>query len=139
MTEAAANLRRGPALVLDTGAIIALSRDDVHARNAMVQAHTARSPVFLPVVVLTETLRGGPRDALVHRVVNSIDGDFPVSSAMARRAGRLLGETGSSAGAVDAIVAATAISMRPSVILTSDPGDMRQLVRDHPDVTVYPI
>ena len=137
--QAPEKARPAQAVILDAGAIIALSRDDLRAQSFVRSARGARSAFYLSVVVLTETLTGGPRDATVHRVINAVNAELPLSGLVARRAGRLLGETGSSAGAVDAIVAATAISVRPSVILTTDPDDMRRLVSDHPEVTVYPL
>jgi len=57
----------------------------------------------------------------------------PVTAAIARRAGELLGTTGLSGHrcAIDAVVAATALGLeRPVVVLSSDPDDMSQLVSE---------
>ena len=83
-------------------------------------------------ITLTETLRGGPRDAAVYRVLSRIT-VVPVSPEIARRAGELLGETGLSGHrcAIDAIVAATVLELeRPVVLLTSDPDDVNRLVEE---------
>jgi len=88
--------------------------------------------VAVSAITLTETLRGGPRDAAVYRVLSRIT-VVPVSPEIARRAGELLGETGLSGHrcAIDAIVAATALELeRPVVLLTSDPDDVNRLVEE---------
>ena len=84
----------------------------------------------MSAVTLTETLRGGSRDATVHRVLSRVN-VVPVTVQIARRAGELLGTTGRSGHrcAIDAIVAATAIGLeRPIVLLTSDLDDVNRLV-----------
>jgi predicted nucleic acid-binding protein len=83
-------------------------------------------------MTLTEVLRGGPRDAPVHRVLSRITVQ-PVTAEVARRAGELLGATGLSGHrcAIDAVVAATALgAARPVVLLTSDPDDLNKLVEE---------
>jgi predicted nucleic acid-binding protein len=83
-------------------------------------------------ITLTEALRGGSRDAAVHRVLSRII-VISVTEAIARRAGELLGATGLSGHrcAIDAVVAATALEMeRPVVLLTSDPDDLNKLVEE---------
>jgi predicted nucleic acid-binding protein len=83
-------------------------------------------------ITLTEALRGGPRDAAVHRVLSRIT-VVPVTAAIARSAGELLGTTRLSGHrcAIDAVVAVTALAMeRPVVLLTSDPDDVNKLVEE---------
>jgi predicted nucleic acid-binding protein len=83
-------------------------------------------------MTLTEVLRGGPRDAAVHRVLSRIT-VVPVSPELGRRAGELLGATGlpGKRCCVDAVVAATALEReRPVVLLTSDPDDLSRLVEE---------
>jgi predicted nucleic acid-binding protein len=85
--------------------------------------------VTVSAITLTEALRGGPRDAAVHRVLSRIT-VVPVMAAIARRAGELLGATGLPGHqcAIDAAVAATALEMgRPVLLLTSDPDDLTKL------------
>ena len=81
--------------------------------------------VRIPVPVLAEALRGGPRDAPVHRVRNAVDVFVPLE-ATARLAGALLGRTNGT-NTVDALVAASAIACDGDV-LTSDPRDMEKLL-----------
>ena len=57
-------------LILDSGAVIAWSRGDVHARALLTRALELALDVRIPIAVLAETLRGGPRDAPIHRVRN---------------------------------------------------------------------
>ena len=83
-------------------------------------------------MTLTEVLRGGPRDAAVHRVLSRIT-VVPVSPALGRHAGELLGASGlpGKRCSVDAVVAATALEReRPVVVLTSDPDDLTRLVEE---------
>jgi predicted nucleic acid-binding protein len=83
-------------------------------------------------ITLTEVLRGGPRDAAVHRVLPRIT-VVPVTAAIGRRAGELLGTAGLSGHrcAIDAVVGATALGMaRPVVLLTSDPDDLIKLTEE---------
>ncbi len=88
--------------------------------------------VAISAITLTGALRGGPGDAAVHRVLTRIT-VLPVTAAIARRAGELLGTTGLSGHrcAIGAVVAATALDMeRPVVLLTSDPDDLNKLVEE---------
>jgi predicted nucleic acid-binding protein len=83
-------------------------------------------------VTLAELLRGGPRDAPVHRVLSRIT-VVPVSAGTGRHAGELLGIAGLPGHrcAIDAVVAATALEReRPVVLLTSDPDDLGRLVEE---------
>jgi predicted nucleic acid-binding protein len=83
-------------------------------------------------ITLTEVLRGGSRDAAVHRVLSRIT-VVPVTADIARRAGELLGATGLAGHrcAMDAIVAATALQLeRPVVLLTIDPDDLSRLTEE---------
>jgi predicted nucleic acid-binding protein len=122
-------------LILDSGAVIAWSRGDVRARAMLTRALELALDVRIPVVVLAEILRGGPRDAAIHRVRNAVD-VFPTEEPTARLAGALLGRT-RGANTVDALVAAEAIRAAADV-LTSDAGDLRALLTEYPGVTVIP-
>jgi predicted nucleic acid-binding protein len=126
------------ALVLDSGAVIGWARGDVRVRSALREAINRGVPVTAPVVVLAETLRGGPRDAPVNRVVKAI-GIEPTSPETGRLAGTLLGRTGGR-NAADALVAAEAAS-KPArcELLTSDPDDLTTLLVDAPHVRITPV
>jgi predicted nucleic acid-binding protein len=122
----------GGTLVLDSAGLSQLAAGDARARAFLDSARAQRARVAASAITLTETLRGGPRDAAVHRVLSRIT-VVPVSVQIARGAGELLGAAGLSGHrfAIDAVVAATALGFdRPLVLLTSDPDDMNRLVEE---------
>jgi predicted nucleic acid-binding protein len=111
---------------------------DPRAVAWIARARELQLPLVVNAVTLTESIRGGGRDARVHLLtknarVDTVDGDF------AAEAGRLLGRTGRS-DTVDALVATTAIRLKqPTTILTSDPRDLQSLTSEHPLVRVVPV
>ncbi len=122
----------GGTLVLDSEGLSKLAAGDARAHAYLDSARARRGRVAASAITLTEILRGGPRDAAVHRVLSRIT-VVPVTAQIARRAGELLGTTGLSGHrcAIDAVVAATALALeRPVVLLTSDPDDMNKLVEE---------
>ena len=122
----------GGTLVLDSEGLSKLAIDDTGARAHLATALTRRTRLAVSAITLTEVLRGGPRDAAVHRVLSRIT-VVPLSPEIARRAGELLGATGRSGHrcAIDAVVAATALELeRPVVLLTSDLDDLSRLVEE---------
>lgn len=122
----------GGTLVLDSEGLSKLAAGDPRARAHLEAAVARRARVAVSAITLTEVLRGGPRDAAVHRVLSRIT-VVPVSPETARHAGELLGATGLSGHrcAIDAVVAATALELeRPTVLLTSDPDDLSRLVEE---------
>jgi predicted nucleic acid-binding protein len=122
----------GGTLVLDSEGLSKLAAGDARAHAYLDSARARRARVATSATTLTETLRGGPRDARVHRVLSRIT-VVPVIAQIARHAGELLGATGLSGHrcAIDAVVAATALGLeRPIVLLTSDPDDMNRLVEE---------
>ncbi len=122
----------GGTLVLDGEGLSKLAAGDARVRGYLDSARARGSRVAVSAITLTEALRGGPRDAAVHRVLARI-AVVPVTAAVARQAGELLGTTGLSGHrcAIDAVVAATALDLeRPVVLLTSDPDDMNRLVEE---------
>jgi len=125
----------GGTLFLDSEGLVKLSLDDARAQAYLRRARARGASVCVSAVTLTEVLRGGAKDAPVHRVVKYLR-VLPVTVEIGRRAGELLGVAGMSGHrcAIDAIVAATALScMRPVVLLTSDPDDLARLT-DEPAV-----
>lgn len=117
-------------LILDSEGLCKLAVSDTHVAAYVRKPLTGRGRVVVSAVTLTEVLRGGPRDASIHRLLSKIV-TVPVSPELGRAAGELLGKTGMSGHrcAIDAIVAATALAMpRPVVVLTSDPDDLGRLV-----------
>jgi hypothetical protein len=95
--------------------------------------------IRVPVVVVAETVRGnGPRDAPVNLVLAQTEPRNPLTEQVARHAGLLLGAEHSSA-TIDALIVAEALDCAPSMIWTSDPTDLRQLLGDRNGVTIEPI
>ena len=121
-------------LILDSGAIIGWSRADPEVRELLRLAMARNLELWVPVVVLAETLRGGPRDAAVNRVLKST-GTRPTDAGIGRLAGRLLGRTGSR-NTAGALVAAEAMQVPGSAVLTSDPDDLTALLSDSPYIDV---
>lgn len=122
----------GGTLVLDSEGLSKLAAGDARARAHLDTARARRARVAVSAITLTEALRGGARDAAVHRVLSRIT-VVPVTAEIARRAGELPGATGLSGHrcAIDAVVAATALELeRPVVLLTSDPDDLSRLVEE---------
>lgn len=90
--------------------------------------------------VLAELL-DGKRDAGVWSALRRYRVDRrEVDDGVATRAGHLLTAAGmDSANAVDAFVAATAALQAPALVVTGDPGDLRALTADLPEVAVEAI
>lgn len=104
----------------------------------IARARELQLPIVLNAVTLTETIRGGSRDAQVHMLTKNAHVDV-VDTAIATEAGRLLGRT-RRCDTVDALVATTAIRLnRPATILTSDPRDLQALTSEHPLVRVISV
>ncbi len=123
-------------LILDSGAVIGLSRGDHSIRAFLRRSIEIDIPVEIPVVVVAETIRGTRRDAPVDRVLKAVGDDVPETTpAVGRRAGRLLGEARSSA-TIDALVVAHAVEAGGGVILTGDGADLSALASAHPEVQI---
>jgi len=93
-------------------------------------------PIEIPVVVVAETVRGGPRDAPVNRVLKAVGSVPETREVHGRTAGRLLG-TARSAHTVDALVVAHAVEAGAAYVLTGDREDLEQLAAPHPEVRIH--
>ena len=128
-------------LILDTDSLHAWADGDDFVRAAILEARQRSVLVVVPVVVVAQAIRGGPTDAPVNQALKQVGQFSPVTLSLARQAGALLATTATT-DVVDALVAAEALRLLPSIILTSDPGDVRRLVQSHPDrarVQVVPV
>lgn len=125
-------------LILDSGVVIALSRNDARARAALAAAYEVGARVSIPSVVIAETVRGTSKDAPVNRVINAVGEVISADEEIARVAGGLLGAT-KSRSTIDAMVVATAIGLGPAVILTGDPDDLGRLAAAHPELVIQPL
>ena len=129
-----AKLRRGRrglggTLVLDAEGLRKLADGNPRAVSFAKDAYVANAIVLTVASALTEVLRGGPRDAPVHRILKDVS-VVPVGPEEGRAAGELLGRTGLSGHrcALDALLAVVALAQpRPVVVLTSDTDDMQRL------------
>ncbi len=119
-------------LLLDSEGLVHLAVAQPSARSYFESALERHARVVVSAITLPEVLRGRKSDAAIHRVLSRIV-VLPVTAELGRRAGELLGETGLSGHrhAIDAVVAATALSLeRPVLLLTSDPDDLNRLTEE---------
>jgi predicted nucleic acid-binding protein len=122
----------GGTLVLDAEGVVKLAAGDLRTRHRYEAARKRRGHVVTAATTLAEILRGQPRDAAMHRVLNRIT-VVPIDEQAGRAAGELLGRAGLSGHrhALDALLAVVALSQpRPVVLLTSDPGDLTALTEE---------
>lgn len=126
-----------PRLILDSGAVIALSRGDTRARAFLQRAVALGAEVLIPAVVIAETVRGSARDATVNRVIGAVDSIAHVDEAVGRAAGGLLGAARMSQ-AIDAVVVAIAASGGGHV-LTSSPDDLTRLAVHTTGVSIHEV
>lgn len=113
-------------IVLDTGALLALERNDRKLWVRLDEAIRNEIPVVVPLGALAQAWRGGPRQTRLARALSDLE---PASfDDVARASGELCGKTGTS-DVIDASVAL--VASRPAVthLYTSDPDDLRLLVR----------
>lgn len=114
-------------LVLDSGGVTALAGQ--RARLAELRRRDAWPPQ-VPTVVLVEVLTGDHRRDFHENRLLRMCQIRPVNERTARDAARLRTASGRTdeISATDAIVAALAVSIGDSVVLTSDPTDLTDLV-----------
>lgn len=114
--------------VYDAGALVAAERNDRKFLTRHEEAVRREYRILVPAPVLTQVWRGGQRQVGLTRVLRACVVE-PTTEPVARLAGVLLARRGTS-GAVDAIVAATAVTARAAVVVTSDPEDLELLFGD---------
>jgi predicted nucleic acid-binding protein len=118
-------------IALDSGALIKLSHGDPLTRAVLRKWTDEKWETIVPAPVLAETLRGGPADTLVHRILSSRATAVTVvgvSERAGRDAGERLGATGlPPQSTLDALIVASAVAERAEHILTADPSDIGPL------------
>ena len=130
-----------PRCVLDSGGITALVGGSQRAREWLRWVIEHDGAICVPTPVLVESTTGdGARDAEVNRILGVLERAATVLQATdeetARRGGRLRYRAKTDDG-IDALVAAAAVGDgSPAVVLTSDPDDLGQLLRDDRQVSI---
>lgn len=119
-------------LILDSEAVSALAEKRKGMAERLAAAQQADHRVLIPAVVLAEVATGAPSDAAIWHVLGRIPTlDLPEGVAMRAGALRARAERVRRKKrdlTVDAIVAATAVELAPSVVITSDQADLELLV-----------
>ena len=118
------------ALVLDTGALIALDRNDRTVWGMLRNAADDSAQVSVPAGVIAQAWRDGSGQALLSRALTHCD-EVPLEGSLARATGLLCGRAGM-ADIVDAsvaLVAAARAQTGPTALITSDPTDLRHLLQ----------
>lgn len=118
------------ALVLDTGALIALDRNDRAVWAMLRNAADDSAQVSVPAGVIAQAWRDGSRQALLARALTHCD-EVPLEGALARATGLLCGRA-NTADIVDAsvaLIAAARSQTGPAAVVTSDPTDLRHLLQ----------
>lgn len=116
-------------VALDSGALIAIGKGDRDVEALIREFRFAGAQIIVPAPVLAEAIRGGSRDANTNRLLQAIASVVATTEAAARSAGTRLSTVKSATPpTVDALIVATAEEHHASLILTSDPTDLRKLV-----------
>lgn len=112
-----------PAIVYDTGALLAAERRNPDFIALHDELTSARIRPLVPVAVLAQAWRGGPQHQ-ISRVLKGCD-ILPDDERAGRAAGIACAASGTS-DVVDAIVIVTAVRHQAAIV-TSDPGDLSQI------------
>ena len=112
-----------PAIVYDTGALLAAERRNPDLLALHDEMTSARIRPLVPVVVLAQAWRGGPQ----HQISRLLQGcDILPDDQRTGRAAGVACAASATADVVDAIVIVTAVRHQASVV-TSDPGDLARI------------
>lgn len=129
-------------LILDSEAVSALAEKRKGMAERLAAAQQTEHRVLIPAILLAEVATGAPTDAAIWHVLGKIPTvDLPQGVAMRAGALRTRAERVRRKKrdlTVDAIVAATAVELAPSVVITADKPDLELLV-DGFDVKVSAI
>lgn len=118
--------------MLDAEGLVKLATGNVLAMSLARDTYQAGAKIVTSASTLAEVLRGGARDAPVHRILSKVT-IVPIGTQQGRAAGELLGLTGLSGHrcALDALLAVVALAQpRPVVLLTSATDDLRRLTEE---------
>ena len=113
-------------IVLDAGSLISAESRSRIVWSVYDESLKTGQELVVTTPVLAQVWRDGRRQAVISSFLRRCVIDAP-SERAAKRAGELLGRTGTS-DALDALVVATAIERGATMILTTDPNDLKALV-----------
>jgi len=115
-----------PGVTLDAGALIALDRDDRRVVVLLARARETGARVTVPASALAQAIRRPDRQARLSRLIRQPATDIAdLDRVDATSVGRLLAASGTSDIADAHVVICARRSDQP--VVTSDPGDLRQL------------
>jgi predicted nucleic acid-binding protein len=114
-------------LILDSGALTALAAGHPGLVRWVFAATRKGVILGIPAPVLAETTTGRQADAGVNRVIPSGQSILPTTDAIARLAGNLRFQAKRPDATVDALIVATAMLLRRTILLTDDISDIRLL------------
>lgn len=111
-------------MILDAGALIAISRNDRAMIARLVVAEQDDDDLVTHAMVVAQVWRDrGSRQAVLARVLRGVE-IVPIDADLGRRCGALLGKAGST-DPIDAAV--VLIASEGDTVVTSDPGDIAHL------------
>jgi hypothetical protein len=113
-------------LTLDSGALIAFEKRSARMVAIFKTALTDGAVMTVPTAVLAQVHRGN--SPLIARMLQACELE-DLTPSLARRVGKLLGDSGTS-DIVDGAVVVSAIP-RGNRIITSDPDDIDRLLQTH--------
>ena len=115
-----------PAIVLDSGALIALERGDARMRALCREALRVGARVVVPSAVVAQVIRRPAQQVVIRALLDGPTTETPVlDRLLAEAAGVLCARTGT-ADVVDATVVLVARRERAAVV-SRDPKDLRRL------------
>jgi len=127
-----------PRLVLDTGALIGLERDDERAFEHIRMAAARGFLVVVPTSVVMEAIAAARSMARINQILRKIDLELPLGPPISRSVHALRKRAGTGSDA-DAIVVLEALAVPGSVILTDDRRDIDALLAATPAKGMVPV
>ena len=115
-----------PGVTLDAGGLIALDRDDRRVVVLLARARETGARVTVPASALAQAIRWPDRQARLSRLIRQPTTEVvSLDRVDATNVGRLLAASGTSDIADAHVVVCARRADQP--VVTSDPGDLRQL------------
>lgn len=116
-----------PRLVLDTGALIALERDDPRAHEQLLTAARRGHTIVVPILVVMEAQRAAKSQQRLNQILKRIDTQLPLLPEIGRQVAGLRARSKVDSDA-DVVVVLEALKVPGSRILTSDPDDIFSII-----------